>query len=229
MLSKKVKASIKEQIGRYVREFYLRFPPFKHQLFPGPRMLNEREDLAGDDIGDWSWGHVEVSNRGPGCSLKIGKFSSFAYTCNILLGGEHRIDWVTTYRFPAYASFRDKVPPGLREQCTVHNGDVVIGSDVWVGHDVIILSGVTVGDGAVIGAGSVVRKNVPAYGLAAGNPAIVSGYRIDKALIPAMLEIAWWDWPLEKIERALPDLCSEDIAGFVEKYRPRTTTDAESQ
>ena len=48
---------------------------------------------------------------------------------------------------------------------------VVIGNDVWIGARVIILPGVHVGDGAVIGAGSVVTKDVPPYGIVAGNPA----------------------------------------------------------
>ena len=221
MLSRRTKAALKKQIWPFVRRFYLNFPPFSHPLFPGPTTLNQRGDLAMDEIGDWTWGHIIVSNRTPETKLKIGKFCSFAYNCNILLGGEHRIDWVTTYRFPNYEPFSHMVPPALRKQSTVHNGDVVIGNDVWFGHDTIVLSGVTIGDGAVIGAGSVVRKNIPPYALAAGNPAIVSGYRIDKALIPVMLEIAWWDWPIEKIQDALPHLCSSDIAGFIQRYGPK--------
>lgn len=48
---------------------------------------------------------------------------------------------------------------------------VVIGNDVWIGARVIILPGVHVGDGAVLGAGAVVTKDVPPYGIVAGNPA----------------------------------------------------------
>ena len=48
---------------------------------------------------------------------------------------------------------------------------VTIGNDVWIGARVIILPGVHVGDGAVIGAGSIVTKDVPSFGIVAGNPA----------------------------------------------------------
>lgn len=48
---------------------------------------------------------------------------------------------------------------------------IVIGNDVWIGARVIVLSGVHIGDGAVIGAGSVVTKDVPPFGIVAGNPA----------------------------------------------------------
>ncbi len=50
---------------------------------------------------------------------------------------------------------------------------VAIEDGAWVGCRSIILPGVTVGRGAVIGAGSVVTSDVPAFHLAAGNPARV--------------------------------------------------------
>ncbi|MBQ3849017.1 MAG: acyltransferase [Clostridia bacterium] len=56
---------------------------------------------------------------------------------------------------------------------------IIIGSDVWIGAHVIILPGVKVGDGAVIGAGSVVTKDVPSYGIVAGNPARLIRMRND--------------------------------------------------
>ncbi|MBQ7424261.1 MAG: acyltransferase [Prevotella sp.] len=52
-------------------------------------------------------------------------------------------------------------------------GPVVIGNNVWLGNNVCILPGVTIGDGAIIAANSVVTKDVPAYSLAAGAPAVV--------------------------------------------------------
>ncbi|KAF7158621.1 hypothetical protein CNMCM5623_003681 [Aspergillus felis] len=49
--------------------------------------------------------------------------------------------------------------------------EIHIGEDCWLAGDVIVLPGVTIGKGATIGAGSVVTKDVPAFHLAAGNPA----------------------------------------------------------
>ena len=42
---------------------------------------------------------------------------------------------------------------------------------VWIGANALILPGVTIHEGAIIGAGSVVTRDVPAWTVAAGNPA----------------------------------------------------------
>ncbi len=55
--------------------------------------------------------------------------------------------------------------------------NVTIGDCVWLGNNVIVLGGVTIGEGAIIQAGSVVCKDIPAYGIAGGHPAIVFKYR----------------------------------------------------
>jgi acetyltransferase-like isoleucine patch superfamily enzyme len=56
---------------------------------------------------------------------------------------------------------------------------VEIASDVWIGYGAIVLGGVRIGPGAVIAAGSVVISDVPAYAIAAGNPARVVAERFD--------------------------------------------------
>ena len=49
--------------------------------------------------------------------------------------------------------------------------NVKIEDGCWIGEKVCILPGVTIGEKSVIGAGSVVTKSIPAYCIAAGNPA----------------------------------------------------------
>jgi maltose O-acetyltransferase len=47
---------------------------------------------------------------------------------------------------------------------------VSIGDNVWIGGGAIICPGVTIGDNCTIGAGSIVTKDIPANGVAVGNP-----------------------------------------------------------
>jgi len=56
----------------------------------------------------------------------------------------------------------------------------VIGKGVWLGHNVCVLAGSHIGERSIIGAGSVVKGVIPAYSMAAGNPArIVRQYNFE--------------------------------------------------
>ena len=52
---------------------------------------------------------------------------------------------------------------------------IKIHNDVFIGARAIILKGVCIGKGAVVGAGAVVVKDVPDFGIVAGNPAKLIG------------------------------------------------------
>ena len=130
--------------------------------------------------------------------LVVGKYCSIARGFKVLLGGNHRGDWVSTFPFPAMFPGSPDIP-GHRAT----KGNVVIGNDVWIGNCVTILSGVTIGDGAIIGAGSVVVKDIPPYSISAGNPCIVRKYRFTPDQIRLLCEIKWWDWPDEKIREEI--------------------------
>ena len=52
-------------------------------------------------------------------------------------------------------------------------GPVIISENVWIGDKATILPGVTIGEGVVVAANAVVTKDIPAYCVAAGNPAKV--------------------------------------------------------
>lgn len=54
---------------------------------------------------------------------------------------------------------------------------VRIGDCVWLGNNVIVLGGVEIGEGAIVQAGSVVCKDIPAYAIAGGHPAVPFKYR----------------------------------------------------
>ena len=166
------------------------------------------------EIGDWTYGRPQIRSRREGGALKIGKFCSFAPGVKILLGREHRTDWITTYPFNA---FFEEAPQHSEHSRT--KGDVIIGNDVWIATDAVILSGVEIGNGAVIGARSVVTKDVAPYSIVAGNPAKFIRFRFDEETINNLQEIAWWDWPMPKIRESWPLLISPDVGLFISKYK----------
>lgn len=61
------------------------------------------------------------------------------------------------------------------------------------------MPGVKIADGAVIGTGSIVTKDVEPYSIFAGNPAKLIRKRFDDDTISFLLELKWWNWPIEKI------------------------------
>ena len=108
--------------------------------------------------------------------------------------------------WPAASSFADRdIEEGSK-------GDVIIGNDVWIGFGALILSGVRIGDGAVIGAGAVVTTDVEPYSIVIGNPARLTKKRFDDETILKLLEIGWWDWPVDKIRQNISIINGEDIS-----------------
>lgn len=149
-----------------------------------------------------------------GDRLIIGKFCAIAMgTKFVMNGANHRTDGVTTFPFPIFGP--DWADPSGDLLDMPGRGDTVIGNDVWIGYDSLVMPGVTIGDGAIIGARSVVTRNIPAYAVAAGNPARVVKMRFDEATIERLLALRWWDWDIGKITRNITRLCGgrvEDLA-----------------
>lgn len=177
-------------------------------------LMDRQPQYRGCDIGRFSYGRPALHFADSGARLQVGQFCSFAEGVRIFLGGEHRTDWITTYPF---AAMFEQAQGFTGHPAT--KGDVVIGNDVWLGHGAIVLSGVHIGDGAVVGAGAVVARDVAPYSIVSGNPARVLRSRFAAADCEALLAIAWWDWPLERITAELPLLLSGDVAGFIRRHR----------
>jgi acetyltransferase-like isoleucine patch superfamily enzyme len=163
-------------------------------------------------IGRFTYGDPSVLEWGEGMTLKVGSFCSISANVTILLGGNHRSDWITTFPFNVVFEGFTHI-----EGHPSSNGDVIIGNDVWIALNTLILSGVTIGDGAIIAANSVVTKDVEPYTIVGGNPAKKIRNRFDNKTIENLLKIRWWDWDLEKIKSTIPLMLSTDTQAFLNK------------
>jgi virginiamycin A acetyltransferase len=144
-----------------------------------------------------------------GDRLVIGKFCAIARGATFIMNGaNHAMDGVSTYPFSIFGNGWEE---GTDADAGQSRGDTTMGHDVWIGTGAVIMPGVTIGNGAIIGAYSVVASDVPAYSIVAGNPARVVKTRFDEAAIAQLEEIAWWDWPVEKISRNLAAIRGKDI------------------
>lgn len=165
-------------------------------------------------IGRFTYGSPEFMLWDESECIQIGSFCSIANEVAIFGGGEHHIDWVTT--FPIRIAFGD--PLAGKDGHPTSKGITRIGNDVWIGFRSIVLSGVTIGDGAVLGAGTVVTSDVPPYAVVAGNPAKIIRYRFAEDVIQKLLKIRWWEWDIDKIKTNIPLLGSIDIQDVINNY-----------
>ncbi len=144
--------------------------------------------------------------------LVIGRFCAIASKVQFIMNGaNHALDGFSTYPFAIFGEGWED--PDL-DWSKGSRGDIVIGNDVWIGAEAMILPGVAIGDGAIIGARAVVASDVPAYAIAAGNPARTVKRRFDDATIQRLLAIAWWDWPPEKITANLNAIRGANLAAL---------------
>lgn len=150
--------------------------------------------------------------------LIIGSFCSIGSGAAFIMAGNqgHRYDWASSFPFfymqdeSAFAGARDAFQKA---------GDTVVGNDVWIGSEAMIMPGVTIGHGAVIGSRALVTRSVEPFTIVGGNPAKPLRKRFSDADIAMLLEMAWWDWPLEEIQRGMPMLCSSDIRALYDFWR----------
>lgn len=103
------------------------------------------------------------NNSGIGINAQI---ENHVYIGNNVMMGPYCMMFTTNHRF-------DRIDLPMCQQGFTAPKPIKIEDDVWIGARVTILPGVRIGKGSVIGAGSVVTKNVEAYSVVAGNPAVL--------------------------------------------------------
>lgn len=144
--------------------------------------------------------------------LTIGKFVQIAHGVQLITSSaNHQMDGFSTYPFtvfgePWVSSYKAKWP---------NKGDTIIGNDVWIGHEALIMPAVSIGDGAIIASRSVVTRDIPPYTIVAGNPAKIIRKRFDDTTISKLLEIKWWDWSIEKINKNISIIVDSNIDALI--------------
>lgn len=143
--------------------------------------------------------------------LITGRFTSIACGTKFVFNcANHTLKSLSTYSFPIFFDEwnlnRDEIGKAWDNQ-----GDIIIGNDVWVGYEAVIMAGVTIGDGAIIGARALVTKDVTPYTIVGGVPAKPIRRRFDDRTIETLQKISWWNWPYERIQKAIPYIQSGDI------------------
>jgi virginiamycin A acetyltransferase len=131
-----------------------------------------------------------------GDRLVIGKYCAIATGVRFIMNGaNHAAAGFSTFPFAIFGNGWEAAgfPEGE------HRGNTIVGNDVWIGTGAIILPGIHIADGAIIAAHAVVSRDVPAYGVVAGNPATLVKHRFPEDNIKRLVAIAWWDWPPAKV------------------------------
>jgi acetyltransferase-like isoleucine patch superfamily enzyme len=181
------------------------------------KVKNGKVGNSNIEIGRYTYGYENMSIKqwGEGASLKIGSFSSIADRLTVFLGGNHRVDWITT--FPFGHIFRDELGGTEIVGHPQSNGEIIIGNDVWIASNVTIMSGIQIGDGAVIAANSMVVKDIAAYEIWGGNPAKKLKMRFSDDIIKSLLKLKWWEWKVGVIKKLAPRLSQAPDAKSIDE------------
>jgi acetyltransferase-like isoleucine patch superfamily enzyme len=103
-----------------------------------------------------------------GEQVSIGNNVLISHNVNISDTSAHEVDHLERAE-----RFKDFLTNGYPDnKASVTTAPIIIEDHVWINPYCVIIKGVTIGKGAIIGAGSVVTRDVDAFTMVAGNPAM---------------------------------------------------------
>jgi len=201
------------------------YGPDKNQLFPleGYDRLCFLKNLVNNPqiiIGDYTYyddfedvynfeKNVKYLFDFVGDKLIIGKFCMIASGVTFIMNGANHLSRsISSYPFAVFGNGWEQAMDG---KAYPKKGDTIVGNDVWIGYGATIMPGVNIGDGAIIASNSTVTKDVAPYTIVGGNPAREISKRFSDEKIQKLLNIQWWDWPIEKITRNVHALTGNDL------------------
>ncbi|MCL6461165.1 MAG: CatB-related O-acetyltransferase [Flavobacterium micromati] len=150
-----------------------------------------------------------------GDKLIIGKFCMIASDVKFIMNGANHLT-KSISSFP-FAIFGEDWKDAMNGKTYPNKGNTEIGNDVWIGYNATIMPGIKIGDGAIIASNSTVAKDVDPYSIVGGNPAKEIKKRFSQNQIEKLLEIKWWNWPIEKITKNLQSLTSGSVEELIKK------------
>ncbi|MFL9959863.1 tetratricopeptide repeat protein [Paraburkholderia sediminicola] len=96
-------------------------------------------------------------------------------------------------------------PPGfgIDDAPAPNYPDTVIHHDVSIGDEAMVLGGSVIASGCVIGVRSIVPPHFRGepFGIYEGSPARLTGFRFSESVREKLLQLAWWDMPLDWLKQ----------------------------
>jgi acetyltransferase-like isoleucine patch superfamily enzyme len=134
------------------------------------RILGELLTFAhGGEISIGEWCYVgEGSRIWSAASIIIGNRVLISHSANVFNNLTHPLGAAARHQ-----QIRQIFSHGHPRDISLDESPVRLCDDAWIGAGAMVLRGVTVGEGGVVAAGAVVTKDVPAFSIVAGNPAVL--------------------------------------------------------
>ncbi|MFD2113173.1 CatB-related O-acetyltransferase [Thiorhodococcus fuscus] len=174
-------------------------PPPNYRMFPvgdGYAYLHETCKISARlTIGRFSYINAGAVLGGK-YPIRIGAFCSIAAELYAWTWESHQTDYVTTSPLRLILGVQTSYPVIVDKP-----QGITLGNDVYLGHQVRLMPGVSIGDGAVVAARAVVTHDLEPYGIYGGVPARLIRKRFADPVVSALLNVRWWDWPIQKIQR----------------------------